>query len=169
MSEPLFELHSVRTVENIQEAQRYLLLKSKNAVMLNCAIVVCFLLNLAVWIRTRESLSLVAGIVMLAALGVRFWFGRWVLRTTAQREQETFNGVSPEVGIQIYDDRLCSQVNGGQTETMLSDFKKVYRTEHLIVAQTKANLMYILPTDAFTKGTPEDCVRFFASKGIKVS
>ncbi len=169
MNDTLFELRYTRSAEQIKEAQRYLLLKAPSAIAMNAAIVVFFLLNLAVWLWLRDPVNLIAGIAMLALMGLRCWFYHWTMRNLERREQEMFNGTAPEVGVQIYEDRICSQVNDGKTETMLTNFKRGYCTNHLIVAKTKGSLIYILPKDAFTKGTPEECVRFLASKGIRVS
>ena len=71
--------------------------------------------------------------------------------------------------VRIYDDRIESSGAGGKTDTPISSFKRVFRTQTLLVPLTKGNLMYLLPTDAFIKGTAEECVRFFAAKGVKVS
>ena len=76
---------------------------------------------------------------------------------------------SHEPYLLIYDDRIESSGAGGKTDTPISSFKRVFRTQTLLVPLTKGNLMYLLPTDAFIKGTAEECVRFFAAKGVRVS
>ena len=106
---------------------------------------------------------------VLLIVGMRLWFRRYTLRTVDRREREMFREGPPEVTVRIYDDRVESEGPGAKTNTAISSFQRIYRTDRLIVPHTKGNLMFLLPEDAFTKGSAEECVRFFASKGIKVS
>ena len=49
--------------------------------------------------------------------------------------------------------------------------QKEYRksqTKNLILLKSRANLIYILRKDTFTKGTKDDFIAFLRSKGIKV-
>ena len=121
--------------------------------------------------QTEEnpSVSLTAAFCVLLIVGMRLWFRRYTLRTVDRREREMFREGPPEVTVRIYDDRIESSGAGGKTDTPISSFKRVFRTQTLLVPLTKGNLMYLLPTDAFIKGTAEECVRFFAAKGVKVS
>ena len=169
MSEPLFELCYTRTAELVKEAQRHLFRKRPSAIAMHVALVVCFVLNLAMWIWIREPVSLTAALCVLLIAGLRLWFYRYTMRTIDRREQELFGGGAPEVTVRIYNDRIESEGAGGKTVTPVSSIKRVFRTANLLVPLTKGNLMILLPVDYFRKGSPEDCVRFFASKGIKVS
>ena len=169
MSETLFELRYERSTEQVKEAQLHLFRKRPSAIAMRVILVVCFVLNLVLWIRTKEPVNLYASLCVLLIAGMRLWFYRYTIRTVERREREMFRDGEPEVTVRIYDDHIESTGNGGKTNTQMSSFKRVFRTETLLVPLTKGNLMFLLPTDAFIKGTPEECVKFFASKGVKIS
>ena len=169
MNEPLFELCYERSTEQIKEAQLHLFWRRPSAIAMYIILAVCFAVNLFVWFRFREPASLTATFCVLLIVGMRLWFRRYTLRTVDRREREMFREGPPEVTVRIYDDRIESSGAGGKTDTPISSFKRVFRTQTLLVPLTKGNLMYLLPTDAFIKGTAEECVRFFAAKGVRVS
>ena len=169
MNEPLFELRYTRAAEHTKEAYQFLFFKTPKSVAnlgLNVLLILLCLAR-AIWFRGR--FSLVFAVLALALLGSRIWSYYRTMRTYAQRERELIIDGSRETDLLIYDDRLLIRHSAGNAETALENFKRVYRTKHLIILQTKGRLMYLLPTDAFVKGTPEECVRFFESKGIEVS
>ncbi len=167
MSESLFELSYTRSAEQVKEAQRHLFLKRSSAIAMHVLLIVCFVLNLGIWIWLKDPVSLIAAICVLLIAGLRLWFYRWTMQTVERREEEMFHGDAPEITVRIYDDRIESE-GGGKTNTQLSSLRRVYRTGQLIIPLTRGNLIILLPTDAFTKGTPAGCLRFFASKGIRV-
>ncbi len=169
MTEPLFELRYERSAEQVKEAQLHLFRKRPSAIAMHVILAVCFVLNLVLWIWRKEPVSLTAAFCVLLIVGMRLWFRRYTLRTVDRREREMFREGPPEVTVRIYDDRIESSGAGGKTDTPISSFKRVFRTQTLLVPLTKGNLMYLLPTDAFIKGTAEECVRFFAAKGVRVS
>ena len=168
MNEPLFELRYTRAAEHTKEAYQFLFFKTPKSVAnlgLNVLLILLCLAR-AIWFRGRFSLVFV--IAALALPGIRIWKYYRTLRVAAQRDRELVIDGSQERTLLIYDDRLSIRHSAGSAETTLENFKRVYRTKHLIIVQTKGRLMYLLPTDAFTKGTAEECVRFFASKGVEV-
>ena len=169
MSEPQFELRYERSAEQVKEAQLYLFRKRPSAIAMRVILAVCFVLNLVLWIRTREPVSLTAALCVLLIVCMRLWFYRYTMRTVDRREREMFRDGAPEVTVRIYEDHIETTGIGGKTDTQISSIKRVFLTETLLVPLTKGNLMFLLPTDSFIKGTPEECVRFFASKGVKIS
>ena len=169
MSEPLFELRYERTAEHTKEAYQFLYFKTPKAVAILGLSILLILWNFVKGIWVRDRFYLVFAVLALALLGSRIWSYYRTMRTYAQRERELIIDGSRETDLLIYDDRLLIRNSAGNAETALENFKRVYRTKHLIILQTKGRLMYLLPTDAFVKGTPEECVRFFESKGIEVS
>ena len=169
MNEPLFELHYTRSVDQIKEAQRYLFRKRPSAIAMHVMVIICVVLNLALWFWRGDPVNLIAAMCVVLIVLLRGWFFHWTLQNVDRREEEMFHEGPPEVTVRIYDDRIESSGAGGKTDTPISSFKRVFRTQTLLVPLTKGNLMYLLPTDAFIKGTAEECVRFFAAKGVKVS
>ena len=169
MNEPLFELHYTRSVDQIKEAQRYLFRKRPSAIAMHVMVIICVVLNLALWFWRGDPVNLIAAMCAVLIVLLRGWFFHWTLQNVDRREEEMFHEGPPEVTVRIYDDRIESSGAGGKTDTPISSFKRVFRTQTLLVPLTKGNLMYLLPTDAFIKGTAEECVRFFAAKGVKVS
>ena len=168
MNEPLFALRYTRTAEHIREAYRFLFFKRPRSVAVLCLNVLLIALCLTEAILFRDWFFLVLGAIALALPGKRIWNYFRTLRTIAQRQQELITDGPRETDLQIYDDRLSIRDDSGSAETALENVGRIYRTAHLILVETRGKLMYLLPRDAFVKGTPEDCVRFFAGKGIKV-
>ena len=169
MNEPLFELHYTRSVDQVKEAQRYMFRKRPSAIAMHVLVIICVVLNLALWFWRGDPVNLIAAMCVVLIVLLRGWFYHWTLQNVDRREEEMFHGCPPEVTVRIYDDRVESEGLGAKTNTAISSFRRIYRTDRLIVPHTKGNLMFLLPEDAFTKGSAEECVRFFASKGIKVS
>lgn len=169
MTEPLFELRYERSAEHIKEAYQFLYFKTPVAIAILCMNVLLILICPVEAIWFRDRFFLVFAILALVLLGKRIWNYYRSLRMAAQRDQELIIDGTQERNLLIYEDRLSIRNFAGNAETALENFKRIYRTRHLIIMQTKGRLMYLLPTDAFIKGTAEECVRFFAAKGVKVS
>ena len=168
MTEPLFELRYTRKAEHTKEAYQFLYFKTSKSVAILGLTVLLILWNLVKAIWVRDLFYLVFAVAALALLGSRIWSYYRTLRVDAQRDRELVIDGSQERTLLIYDDRLLIRNSAGNAETALENIKRVYRTGHLIIVLTKGRLMYLLPTDAFIKGTPEECVRFFDGKGIEI-
>ena len=169
MKAPLFEIRYPRSAEHLKEAQRYLFLHRPSSVALYSLAGILILLNFGLWFRNRETLHFVLGSVLLLLVVLSFFMYWWGIRLIEKRERELFSTDTREVCVYIYDDRLELEEASGNVETEVTSLRKAFRTRNMILIQSKANLLWMLPTDAFIKGTPEGCVRFLVSKGIKVS
>ena len=165
--EALFENSYVRNKELVKELYRYFYLHRKLLFISYVLLFVGFIANLLLYILGNE-INLVA-VIMVPSLYL-FQFLRYLLQVNAvvKRDKEVFgDGITVDTVVTEESIQVTAS-NGAVNKLEYINVKKAVSTKNLILLRTKANLVYILKKDSFTKGTSDEFITFLKSKGIKV-
>lgn len=135
--------------------------------------VVMFVLSVALVIysavmnvfRLTSVLPLILCVVYFV---VRFVGYRLALNTYLRRFDETYGDNENFVTVTATDEGMHfeTSMRGEQTIAWKS-VRKIYIRKEFAVIYTNARLIYYLPREGFTKGSPEDLAAYARQKGVK--
>lgn len=166
--ETLFENSYIRDKKHYKELYNYFFFRRP-------AMIICHIIILIVLITTSVDVILFGWIdnyafslVMIFIVILRILNYFLQVNSVVKRDREMFDG-SPSVKITVTEEYIEHTLADSITTQMKFDkIKRGIETKKLIMLRSKANLVYILPKECFSKGNAEELKEFIRGKGIKI-
>lgn len=99
----------------------------------------------------------------------KIFYYKFLVSRQIKATNELNNGKPLEINTVVYNDSIqYTASNGAINEINFENIKYGFQTKNLILFLSKANLIYILKKDTFTKGTKDEFIEFIKNKGIKI-
>lgn len=170
MENILFENSFLRDRETAKEIYSYHFFKRKlmKVFFILCGVyAVSFIIGCIVNFENAKDMAFSFFCILFAAVMTIIAYNLQVKQMVA-RDKEMSHGEGFSVCLTVSDSEVAITTPVGTQSVALSDVKSAVETKGLISLVTKANFMYVLRKDSFTKGSYEEFVAFLGQKGIKI-
>jgi len=165
--ETLFETRYVRNKEIAKEFFGFYYFKRKGILFWYVFMLLLFVLDV-IAVICDDVYSLYILIIVPFFFLIQIWSYFRQVRLMTTRDCESHGGEITVETIVTDEGIQCTSSNGGVYKVEYDKVKKAIKTKNLIILQTKAKVAYLLPKDAFTKGSAEEFIAFLKAKGIKI-
>ena len=170
LMDSLFENNYTRTLAITKELYRYWSFKRPFLVVFDILFGLFFVYHIIEYVVYHYSYNLIMSIYAPLFFLLQFYLYHRAAKTVIKRDMEIMNGRFMNIKI-IATDQLIQNISSTGSISKVPYFKieKVIQTKNLILLRSEAKLIYMLPKNSFTKGTPEEFIAFLRQKGLKVS
>ena len=170
MGESYFEVEFAQTLEQIKELYRFHFFRKPSSLALNIATCCIFFLYIFRMIFLSVDLfDVVILVILLLLIPLYLLVYRLTVKHMVKRQHELCGEQDVQARFGFYNDSfVMNESTGAQFNIDYSSIKCCYQTKNLFLLYSKANMIYSIPKDAFTKGNPAYFIPFITSRGVKV-
>lgn len=158
----------VRNKERIKDLFRWYVYGRRWVIAVHSVLGAALILNSVCAIFDRSISMLITNVILLAVVELlRLRNYQTAVKLTLQRDLESNQGQPVQLTVTVRDDIIHVEDASGQGHDVpLSQMKWAVKTKKMVVIRTKAKVLFQLPNDTFTQGTPEGLIAYLRAKGI---
>ena len=161
----IFEVRYKRDEEIAKEVAKHIFFRSAGRIAMDIFLALYFVYFVYISFSVGKFQYPMIMAPLIFALQIYQYF-RYI-QLLLKYDADSNNGEPLEIACGVTEEEIFS-FNGGDDFTFTFDrIERAYAGKKLILLKTKTNILYILPRNAFVKGTAEQFIAFLRSKNIK--